>query len=111
MIKNGKPFSNENGWEDKKLLDQLDPKEQEIVLEWVRANFIPIKRANYKHSSYYLKHVMQYENGIYLTNNQFKDAMLICGFNPVDPNELNWRYRISEKSPAIQKMNRGECCA
>ncbi len=40
MIKNGKPFSNENGWEDKKLLDQLDPEEQEIVLEWVRANFI-----------------------------------------------------------------------
>ena len=34
-----------------------------------------------------------------MTNNQFKEAMLICGFKPVDETELNWYYRIDRKSP------------
>ncbi|MBR0060268.1 MAG: hypothetical protein IJP68_02200, partial [Selenomonadaceae bacterium] len=57
-------------------------------------------------TSYGLKHYLQDEMDIYLTNNAFKDAMLQCGFEPVDWEELNWVYRISKKSPAFTKNRR-----
>ena len=28
------------------------------------------------------------------TNNEFKDAMLLAGYQPVNPKDLNWKYRI-----------------
>ena len=48
-----------------------------------------------------IKHLLERDTGIYLTNNEFKDAMLQAGYEPVDPNELNWHYRISKKSKAF----------
>ncbi len=101
MIKNNKPFTNENGWEDSELISDLSLEKQEIVLNWIKSGFIPRKTENRSHSSYGLKHYLQDETGIYLTNNQFKDAMMICGFYTKDPNKLNWHYGISEKSPVF----------
>lgn len=57
---------------------------------------------NYDKTSYGLKHILEHDTGIYLTNNEFKDAMLICGYEPVNPQELNWTYCISKKSPAFE---------
>ena len=31
---------------------------------------------------------------MYLTNNQFKHAMLLAGFVPINANELNWEFNI-----------------
>ena len=45
--------------------------------------------------------IFEKDTGLYLTNNEFKDAMLMCGYEPVNPNELNWNYCISKKSPAF----------
>ena len=59
----------------------------------------------YRHTSYGLKHYLEHDTGIYVTNNAFKDAMLICGFEPADPHELNWHYCISEKSPVFKLRN------
>ena len=103
MIKNGKPYTNENGWEDSELIIDISTEQQEIVLNWIRNAFIPRKTKNRWHSSYGLKHYLQRETGMYLTNNQFKDAMMISGFYPVDPNELNWCYGISKKSPVFRR--------
>jgi len=44
---------------------------------------------------------MEEQTGIYVTNNQMKDAMLMEGFRPVKENELNWVFCISEKSPVF----------
>ena len=46
-------------------------------------------------TSYGMKHILHDDTEVYLTNNQFKDAMLLAGYKPVDPNELNWRYWIA----------------
>ena len=103
MIKNNKPYTNENGWEDKDLLSDLPMDQQHRVLSWIKNRIKPRKTKNFRHSSYGLKHYLQDEIGIYLTNNQFKDAMMMCGFYPIDPDKLNWNYCISEKSTAFMR--------
>ena len=44
---------------------------------------------------------------IHLYNNQFKEAMLINGFWPRDPSELNWLFHIQASSPAIKTQADG----
>ena len=90
---------------DDELLDNLSPVEQEIVLLWIRERLMPRKTVNDRHTSYGLKHCMEHDTGIYMTNNAFKDAMLHCGYAPHDEHELNWTYCISEQSPAFRRRN------
>lgn len=101
MIKDGKPYTNENGWIDDALLTDLTQEEQETALRWIRENIKPRKTPLRYRSSYGIKHILQSDEKLYLTNNQFKHAMMLSGYEPVDPNALNWTYRISEKSPAF----------
>lgn len=101
MIKDGHPYTNENGYVDDELLSDTPEDHQQIVLQWIHDNIRPIKSANYNHSSYGIKHILQHDTNIYLTNNQFKDAMMRCGHLPVDSDRLNWNFKISEKSPAF----------
>jgi hypothetical protein len=49
-----------------------------------------------------LKEVLYKRTQIHLYNNQFKEAMLINGFWPRDPSELNWVFHIQASSPAIR---------
>lgn len=82
---------------DDALLKDKDEKERQIVREWIRSTCVAQKTANERHTSYGLKHFLEADTGIYLTNNQFKNAMLIEGHNPVDETELNWEFCISER--------------
>lgn len=101
MLKNNRPFTNENGFIDAGLITDKDPEEMEEVFKWIHEKLIPRKTHLTGRSSYGIKHTLERDTGIYLTNNEFKDAMLLCGYSPVDPNELNWEYCISKKSPAF----------
>lgn len=94
MIKNGRPYTNENGTIDDELL--TDHSESEIVKigGWIRKNIRGSRTILKGHTSYGLKHILEHDTGIYMTNNEFKDAMLLAGYKPVDPDELNWIYRI-----------------
>ena len=92
--------------EDEPKFEDLDKEKQKILLGWIKENFSPIKNTNYKvSSSYGLKHIMQKENpeDYYFTNEQFKKAMLLCGFVPGDAYKRNWHFNISSKSPAFKK--------
>ena len=62
---------------------------------------MPRKTPLLSNSSYGLKHMLERDTDIYMTNNQFKDAMLACDFLPVNERELNWHYCISRRSPAF----------
>ena len=101
MIREGRPYSIENGWEDKGLITDRPKEEQEIALRWIAENIRPRKTPLHERSSYGIKHILQHDTGLYLTNNEFKDAMLLSGYEPIDPNALNWNYCISKKSPAF----------
>ena len=87
---------------DTALLTDLPVQQQQIVIGWIKGNIIKRKTPNYNYTSYSIKHWIQGIFNIYLTNNQFKDAMLLCGFCPVNEKELNWCYCISEKSHAFK---------
>ena len=102
MIRNGRPYTNENGFIDDELITSHPESEQLIVMNWIRENIRPRKSVLRKRTSYGIKHILQRDTGLYLTNNQFKSAMLLSGYEPSDPNELNWHYRISAKSPAFK---------
>lgn len=106
MIKDGKPYTNENGYTDDELLCDISKDEQDIVLGWIKENIYPRKTPLYGYTSYGLKHDLERDTKIYLTNNQFKDAMMMAGFKPVNQNELNWEYKISRKSPVFVKKRR-----
>ena len=90
MLKNNRPFTNENGFIDAGLITDKDPEEMEEVFKWIHEKLIPRKTHLTGRSSYGIKHILERDTGIYLTNNEFKDAMLLCGYSPVDPNELNY---------------------
>jgi hypothetical protein len=103
MIKDNRPYTNENGWIDDELITDLPQDEMDKVLNWIKEKILPRKTVYSCITSYGLKHILDRDIGIYLTNNQFKDAMMMCGYKPKDANELNWHYFISGKSPAFAR--------
>lgn len=109
VSENGEPMTLESeGHVDDKLITNLSDDEQKLVLDWIRVSFMPIKTVNKRHTSYGLKHLLQHETGLYLTNNQFKHAMLLSGYYPEKAGDLNWCFRISEKSPALKRTRDDE---
>ena len=101
MLKNKRPYTNENGHVDAGFITDHPAEEREIVAEWIAAMIRPAKSRNRHRTSYGIKHILQGDTGIYLTNNEFKDAMLQAGYEPCDQNELNWTYKISNTSNAF----------
>lgn len=86
--------------------EELDRQRQSTLIEWIKQNFIKRQTTNYDcGTSYRLKHIIQkqYKGDwkYYFTNEQFKKAMLICGFEPGNPDNRNWYFNISQKSPAL----------
>ncbi len=96
--------------EDDRLFTDLPKEDQEAILKWIKDSIIPGKSPYNRCSSYGLKHMMEYDIKLYTTNNQFKHAMLIAGYKPVDEHTLNWVYRISGKSPAVNLKAHGYMC-
>lgn len=92
---------------DEKHLSDLPTRIQDLVLDWVFWNFFPAQKLYPHQNSYSLKHVLQKRTQVYLTNNQFKEAMLINGFWPRDVKELNWYLYIQASSPAIKPQADG----
>ncbi len=84
----------------------LSTEVREKAVKWVEANIFPRKTPFLDSSSYAMKHVLQERTNIYMTNNQFKELMLLCGFYPVKVDELNWHFCISARSPIFQ-MRKG----
>lgn len=82
----------------------LDKHEQETLINWINTNLKPIKSANYRHTSYGLKHYFEHDEangGRYVTNGMFKGAMLECGFKPSKKHNINWTFNISERSMTL----------
>lgn len=108
MIKNGRPYSVENGYIDDKLITDEPRVIMDATIEWIQLYISPRKTPLLDRTSYGIKHILQSDTGIYLTNNQFKDAMMQCGYMPVNPNSLNWSYCISKRSLAFESKSDGK---
>ena len=96
MIRNNRPYTTEtdSGDIDDALVTERSDEDLVAIEEWIRNNIRPSKEVLYGHTSYGMKHMLEDDTGIYLTNNAFKDAMWLAGYKPVDPNEVDWHYRI-----------------
>lgn len=81
---------------------ELPIENQNTILHWIEKNLCPCKTPMYRATSYWLKHALERDTGFYCTNDQFKSAMLKCGYKPVNPTALNWYFCISRRSPAFQ---------
>lgn len=84
--------------------EKLSKEEREIIIKWIKEKIIPRKTPNKRHSSYGLKHRFEHDKGsggFYMTNGQFKGAMLICGYKPLYEDDTNWIYCISKNSPGL----------
>lgn len=94
MIRNGRPYTNENGFIDGALITGREDAVVTAVDGWIRKNIRAGEKILQGHTSYGMKHLLEHDTGVYLTNNEFKDAMLLAGYRPVNPDSLNWKYRI-----------------
>ena len=96
MIKNGRPVTIEadSNTIGAALLYALPDEKIAQISEWIKKNVRAADRNCSGYSSYGLKHELERDTGIYLTNNQFKHAMLLAGFVPINANELNWEFNI-----------------
>lgn len=83
---------------DAEMLDTMPKKDIIAVLCWIEINIYTDPSCFTIKDSYQLKHMVEADTGIYLTNNQFKHAMLLCGYGPIDASEVNWDYCISRDS-------------
>ena len=88
MIKNGRPYTNENGWEDGGLITDHGDEVKKAVDGWIGKNIRTAKKILRGRTSYGMKHILEHDTGIYLTNNEFKDAMLLAGYSPVNPGDM-----------------------
>jgi len=75
-------------------LKDLAAEQQAVLLGWISDVLIPAKRVFHR-TSYGMKHDFEREpDGFYVTNGMFKGAMHAAGHEPVDPRELNCRFRV-----------------
>lgn len=100
---------NQSGFVDNELLTDEPEAVQVITKIWIEWCITPTKTVNKRTSSYALKHCFERMTGIYLTNNQFKQAMAMCGYLPhCDCSELNWTYAISSRSACFKSYHKGK---
>jgi hypothetical protein len=79
--------------DDPKEYNALSPEEQQVVQYWISKAIRPANSVA-SSSSYGLKHDYEHESMRYLTNGQFKGAMLSAGYTPVNERAQNWLFKI-----------------
>ncbi len=93
---------NNSGGNSKDEFGELKKEEQKQLVEWCKDAFLPIRTVNKEHTSYGLKEMFEKsQKGFYINNGAFKGAMLEAGFKVSDEDALNWKFKISKRSPAL----------
>ncbi|MDG6245067.1 MAG: hypothetical protein QCH31_11895 [Methanolobus sp.] len=78
---------------------ELSDIEIKTLDNWIMLNILPQKASKKNYTSYALKNLFEEsQDGFFITNKQFKEAMVRCNFSPVNKNKLNWDFRVSLKS-------------
>lgn len=84
---------------------ELPKSKYDALITWIKQNLIPRETFNDVKTSYGLKHIFEFsENGFYVDNDTFKQAMLDCGFKVRNQSHENWIFNISQKSPALKNL-------
>jgi hypothetical protein len=78
--------------------------EQDALLYWITKAMEPAKSYE-EQTSYGLKHNFEHE-AFYITNEQFKGAMLSLGYAPKDDNVPNWEFKVKQREKRSTKIQR-----
>ena len=85
--------------------ERLTDEQKQIVQTWIKRELVPASREG-DFSSYNLKHIFECLQGSRFVNNgAFKGAMLVAGYRPVEPTELNWRFHYKTATPDLWKRS------
>ena len=84
---------------------RLPESEKEALNNWIDYALEPDNDNLCPNHSYSLKHIYERDIGNYVTNGQFKGAMIQYGFDPVNPRELNSYYRVKFNPSILEKFN------
>jgi hypothetical protein len=63
------------------------------ITEWIRRELQPAKTIPWYAYSYRLKHYIEYEDGTYVTEEEFKEAMEECGYETAKKGRTDTYYR------------------
>lgn len=86
-------------YDDPKQFKQLSQHERALLVSWILTSLAPTNGINHRHNSYEIKHSFSNSSlGFYVSNGQFKGAMLVAGFKTDKVKQRNWCFNVSEKS-------------
>ena len=74
--------------------DELPEEATDALNWWIDTYISPAKTCTDWLNSYALKQVFEWTVNGYVSNDQFKAAMLEKGYTPIDLFELNWHFKI-----------------
>jgi hypothetical protein len=74
------------------VYDELNQAEKDALAYWIEHAICKATKYSNR-TSYGIKHDFEREE-FYITNGQFKGAMLAAGYQPEDAQELNWTFKI-----------------
>lgn len=92
-----------NDFDNPTKYTELSDEEKVSLQSWINCNLAYRQTINKTLDSYFLKDLYQKSTGHYVTNGQFKGAMLEAGFKVLDKNAQNWVFNVSKRSPALKK--------
>lgn len=103
IIENGRPVTISGDDRDAFLMADLSDEKRVEVMNILRNWFEVSTKTSLRHTSYGMKHWLEDAVGCYISNNQFKDAMLSLGFEPSDYSELNWCFKV-KPTPELRRF-------
>ena len=74
--------------------DELSVEEKDALQYWIEHAIQTATKVDDNYSSYGLKHEYERETNLYVSNAQFKGAMLVAGYQPVKASEQSWHFTI-----------------
>lgn len=95
--------------EGSEAFDGLHAELKERLVDWIYRGLTPTAKFNTDRTSYGMKHIFSSQvrqndsDDTYVTNGEFKGAMLHCGFVAKDESALNWNFNVSKNSPALKR--------
>ena len=95
-------YTRSDDWKFKRFSD-LDDKIRYMTIRWIDHNLKKRKTLNKHRTVYGVKHVLQAQTGIYLTESQFAEALLRCDYQLIRPSQCKYAMYVnaSDKSPAF----------
>ena len=89
---------------DREHFMSLTAEEKKKVLVWIRFNIHPSSSVLKGITSRWLKEITAKRTGVDITDNQFREAMMLCDFYPEKVDEDDWYFRIKKSSPILNRQ-------